>query len=96
MTTHYNEKGKFFTDVVAKDEVPVILQTKSHRIEGTLHVRLEDRIKDELNQDEPFLAITDAAIFGLDETKLYEVDFMAVNRANIIWIFATKELNGEE
>jgi hypothetical protein len=93
MTTHYNEKGKFFTDIVAKDEIPVILQTETHRIEGNLHVRLDDRLKDELDREEPFLAITDAIIYGQDGSKLYEVSFLAVNRANIIWIFKTTELN---
>jgi hypothetical protein len=93
MSTHYDEKGKFFTDIISKKVVPVKLQTSSHYIEGNVHIRHGERLKDELNHSEPFLAVTDCVIFKESGTELYRLDFIAVNRANIIWI---SPVNGDD
>ncbi len=89
MTIHYDEKGKFYTDIISKKDIYVTIQTNTHRIEGIVHARRGDRLKDELNSTEKFLAVTDAVIFGEDDTKLYSITFLAVHRDNIIWIFPT-------
>jgi hypothetical protein len=93
MSTHYDEKGKFFTDIISKKAIPVTIQTTSNRIEGIVHVRRGERLKDELNSSEQFLAVTDATIFNNEGAEVYQVNFLAVHRNNIIWIFPT---NGEE
>jgi hypothetical protein len=46
MTTEYDEKGKFYTNVVSKVAVPSIIQTTTHLIRGFVHVRQGDRYKD--------------------------------------------------
>ena len=89
MTTHYDEKGKFFTDIISKKDINVTIQTITHRIEGIVHARRGERLKDELNTDEKFLAVTDAIIFGSDNSKEYTVNFLAIHKKNILWIFPT-------
>jgi hypothetical protein len=87
MATHYDEKGKFFTDVISKKNIPVRIQTIHNRIKGILHIRRGERLKDELNNSEQFLAVTDVTIYDNDSTELYRIDFLALNRNNIIWVF---------
>ena len=61
MTLEFNEKGKYFTDIISKVAIPAIIQTVTHRIEGSVHIRLDGRVKDELDRNEPFLAVTETA-----------------------------------
>ena len=86
MTIHYDEKGKFFTNVVSKEKIPVIIQTTTNKVEGNIHVRLDDRIKDELDSDEPFIAVTEAVIFNLDGSEQFRTELSLVNRDQIIWV----------
>jgi hypothetical protein len=51
-----------------------------------LHVRHGERVKDELDRDEPFLALTDASILGPDEKVLHQTPFLAVQRDQIVWV----------
>ncbi|MCI0519796.1 MAG: hypothetical protein L0Z70_06005 [Chloroflexi bacterium] len=92
MSLQYDEKGKYFTEVVATDAVPVIIQLVQTRVEGRMHVRSGGRIKDELNKPEQFLAVTDAIVFGPENQFLYEVEFLAVNRSHIVWIIPEEEI----
>ena len=86
MSVRYDDKGKFFTDVITKDPVPSIVQTLVSRIQGNLYVRLSDRVTDELNRDDKFLAVTDAEIYDLQGQKIYDAEFMLVNSDQVIWI----------
>ncbi len=86
MSLEFNEKGKYFTDIVSKVAVPAIIQTTLHRIEGSIHVRLDGRVKDELDRPEPFLAVTGAKIYAADGSLVYEAEFMTVARSQIVWI----------
>lgn len=92
MATSYDEKGKHFTNVISKVPEDVIIQTTKHRISGKAHIRLENRLKDEVSGSELFLAITDAAIEDEQSGFLYHTNFMLVNREQIIWILPTNEL----
>ena len=92
MSTHFDEKGKFFTPVITKEPVPVIIQTVLHRINGNIYVRPEDRIKDELDRADAFLAITEATIFDLMGQEIFSADFITVNRYHIIWILPVADL----
>lgn len=91
MTVEFDEKGKIFTDVVSKITIPAIVQTTEHLIEGNVHVRRDERLKDELDRDELFLAITDATVLGTDGRPLYQARFLAVRRAQIVWVMPSKE-----
>lgn len=91
MSVDFNEKGKYFTDIISKVAVPAIIQTTMHRVEGSIHVRLDGRVKDELDRTETFLAVTHAKVFGLDGAQLYQTDFMTVARAQIIWVIPSDD-----
>jgi hypothetical protein len=86
MSLEFNEKGKYFTDIISKSAVPAIIQTTMHRIEGFIHIRLDGRLKDELDRNESFLAVTNARVFNADGTLLFETDFLSVSRLQIIWV----------
>jgi hypothetical protein len=92
MTIRFDDKGKFFTEVVSKEVVPVIIQTITHRIHGKIHIRPGERLKDEINQAEPFVAVTEAEICdGLDRI-IFQADFMVVYREQIVWMIPRDQL----
>ena len=91
MSFEYDSKGKIFANVVTKVAVSALVQTTLHMIRGTLHIRQGERVKDELDRDELFLAITDATVLAPDGTVLQRAPFLAVRRAQIVWIIPTAE-----
>ena len=91
MTIEFDDKGKIFTDVVSKVATPAIVQTTGHLIRGNVHVRQDERLKDELDRDELFLAITDASVLGADGQTLHQTRFMAVRRAQIVWVMPVQD-----
>ena len=86
MTIDFDDKGKIYTDVVPKVAIPAVVQTTTHLIRGNVHVRRDERLKDELDRDELFLAITNASVIGSDGQTLPQARFMAVRRAQIVWV----------
>jgi hypothetical protein len=86
MTFEYDEKGKIFTDIVSKVSIPATIQTTTHLIRGHLHVRRDQRIKDELDLTENFLAMTDVSVLGPDGQTLFQAPFLAVRRSHIVWV----------
>jgi hypothetical protein len=96
MSIEFNEHGKYFTDIISKVAVTAIIQTTTHRIEGEIHVRLNERIKDELDRTETFLAVTNAKVIAADGSILAEGDFISVSRSQIVWIVPTGESKEEE
>jgi Family of unknown function (DUF6812) len=95
MITQYDEKGKIFTQVVAKRPVPVIIQTLQNTIRGSVHVRPDERVKDELNtltERDRFLAVTDAVILNSLNEELFHTNFLVVNVDQIVWILPEEEL----
>ena len=83
---YYDEKGKVFTDVVSKVAIQATVQTTTHLMRGYLHVRRDQRIKDELDHSEKFLALTDVSILGPDGQSLFQAPFVAVQQAQIVWV----------
>lgn len=86
MTIEYDDKGKIFTDIVTKVSVPATIQTTTHLMRGNIHVRRDQRIKDELDLKESFLAITDVNVLGADGQVIFQAPFLAVHRAQIVWV----------
>jgi hypothetical protein len=86
MQNDYTEKGKIFTVVIPKLPVQVTIQTVMHRIHGEVYVRPEARMKDELNQSEQFMAVTNAEVFDLNGVSLYNSPFLTLNIDHIIWL----------
>ena len=86
MTIEYDEKGKFFTDRISKNPVDVLVQTTEGLIHGTVHVRKNERLKDELDRDEVFLALTEASVYNTAGEMTQEKDFIAVHKRQIVWV----------
>ena len=92
MPMDYNESGKFFTEVIRKKPIRVIIQTTQQLIHGNVHIRPEARLKDEIDQGELSLAITEAVVYGNTGEILYKSKFLAVNRRQIVWILPEEDL----
>ena len=95
MTTEYDEHGKVFTDIVSKVSIYVNLQTTTHMIRGRMHIRRDQRVKDELDRSEKFLALTDVQVLGPDGQALFQAPFLAVKREHIVWVMPEQK-QGEE
>lgn len=91
MFSQFEEKGKIFTNVVNKKPINVRIQTHEHIILGTVHIRPDNRLKDEINLAETFLAVTDAVVQDLSGNVVFRSNFIAVNRTHIIWLLPTDE-----
>jgi len=94
MTIEYDEKGKFYTDVVAKLPVSCLIQTTTHLMRGFVHVRQGERFKNELERDEIFLAVTNVNILGVNDEVLYTSPFMAIKRFQIVWVMPVADDQG--
>ena len=86
MSFEYDEKGKIYTNVVRKKVVNAMLQTTTHLMRGTLHIHHDERVKDELDRDESFLALTDVSVLGVDGKPIHQAPFLAVRRSQIVWV----------
>jgi len=87
MSIRYNEKGKYFADVIPKERVRVTIQTLKHLVRGFVYIHPKKRLKDELETAENFIAVTDAQVSDDNGKILYEVDFLAINIDQVIWLF---------
>lgn len=88
-------KERGFRPLISTLQFPVIIQTVSNRIIGNLHARENERIKDALNSTETFIAMTNVQIFDLNgQVELKKSDFLAINRAEIIWVIENKPPTG--
>jgi hypothetical protein len=95
MSIEYDEKGKIFTDVVSKTAIHATIQTTTHLLQGYIHVRRDQRIKDELDRDKDFLALTDVSVLGSNGQSLFQAPFLAVRRSHIVWVMP-EEKTGQE
>ncbi len=92
MITHFDDKGKIFTDVIQKIPVGVTVQLPSQRLHGMIHLRAEGRVKEEMNAPEPYLALTKVDVYNFEGKNLiFSADFMAVNKSQIVWIVADSD-----
>jgi uncharacterized protein DUF6812 len=96
MTFEYDEKGKIFTEIVSKVAIPATVQTTTHLIRGQLHVRRDQRIKDELDLNENFLAMTEVSVMDPDGQTLFQAPFLAVRRSHIIWVLPEQNRSEEK
>jgi hypothetical protein len=96
MITHFDDKGKIFTDVVQKVPIKVTVQLSAQQLHGTMHLRSEKRIKEEMNDPESFLALTQVDVFSVDGAELvFSTNFLAVNKKHIQWIVADVDYKQE-
>ena len=95
MVFERDEKGKFFTDVVRKKAVLAIIQTLTHRMRGFVHVREGERLIDEINHADPFIAVTQAEIFSPEGEVIQSCAFLVLNREHIVWLAPVEEENDD-
>ncbi len=95
MTIEYDDNGKIFTDIVSKIAIYATVQTTTHLMRGRVHVRRDQRIKDELDLNENFLALTDVSVLTADGQVAFQAPFIAVKRTHIVWVIPEPN-NGEE
>lgn len=94
MTVRFDPKGKYYTEVVNKIPVPVVIQTTHQRIHGNVFKHPGRRLIDELNEVPNFIAVTDALV--LDGETSLETTFLTVHRDHIVWIAPDDEIKREE
>ncbi len=88
-----DHKGKVFSIRVDKNTLHVIIATERHTVIGFVYVRPGNRLKDELNDEERFIAVSDAQVFDMSGTNLlYKTHFMAMDKTHILWVLPTDEL----
>ena len=95
MSFDYDDKGKIFTEVVSKIAVYATIQTTMHMLRGRIHVRRDQRIIDELDVQENFIALTDVTVLGADGQTLFQSPFLAVHRSHIVWVLPEQKSSEE-
>lgn len=91
MDYEYDNKGKIFTEVISKDLVDVLVQTTKHLLRGTIHVRQDKRLQDELDNGRHIIALTGASILDAEGKTLYKRDFIALQREQIVWVIPAED-----
>jgi hypothetical protein len=88
MDERVDAKGKFYTPRVTKSSVPIIARVADTIIKGKMNLMPDNRLKDELDSDEAFVAITEAEVLDAHtERVLFRVEVVIVNKQSIAWIF---------
>ena len=59
-------------------------------------MRVDERVKNELDLSEPFLAVTDAKVFAPDGSLIYQTAFMSVSRSQIVWVVPSEGTSSSE
>jgi hypothetical protein len=86
-----DDTDKFFTAHVTTLHLPVTACIGNWIVEGTAHLKGDNRLKDELNDGETFIAFTQARVWEMGSQKLaYEIDVLIVHKNQIVWIFPRK------
>ena len=52
---------------------------------------MDNRIIDELNETNQFMAITDAKIMDQEDNVLYQAEFLSINVNQIIWVLPVED-----
>jgi hypothetical protein len=86
MPYRYDQNGKIFTNIIAKDAIEALVQTITHRVSGMIYFRPGERLKDELNRADKFIAVTNATVYNAAGEVLYRADFLSINRDHIVWL----------
>lgn len=88
MALSIDDKGKYFTERISKRGLRVTLSARGTRIQGTIHLAPEHRLKDELDSAEDFIALTDAKIFdATDKRAQHNTPLLLVNKEQIDWVY---------
>lgn len=92
MYDRVDEKGKVFTPRVRTAAVEVEVTTIHGLVHGFMHVKVQDRMRDELNRtDEDFIAMTGANIRTRADSVPQKVGFIALNKRHIVSVVPISE-----
>jgi hypothetical protein len=91
MNSQFDEKGKIYTNKVFKIPVLVKIRTLSHLIHGEVFIKPGERLKDEINNSEQFLAVSNASIYNDQGDKLFQSNFLIVNLDQMVWLIPEEE-----
>ena len=69
--------------------VVTVMTLQGYRIVGDMHVAPGTRLTDEANREHTFLPLTDATVFTADGRQLTKVNFLVVNKNNIVLVAPT-------
>ncbi len=87
MDYRFDEKGKYYTRHVSKRETQVQVYAQGTVIIGWMHLLLDNRVKDELNSTEQFIALTHAEVRDLASNRILQQDqTIILNKSQITWI----------
>jgi hypothetical protein len=93
MVTHFDEKGKIYTNIVQKRAVWVTIQLPQTRVHGAVFLRSNERIKESLDEVGTFLALTQAEIYLPDGTSIEQKsNLLIINKSHIIWVLPDVEI----
>jgi len=96
MVTQYDDKGKIFTTIITKKPTEVMINTLLHKITGVVHYRPDNRLIDELNSTNQFVAVTNGKVYDQNNNLLYQSDFLTINTSQIIWVIPINELKQDQ
>jgi hypothetical protein len=92
MDFRVDQKGKYYTERVTKKTLQVIIATATNIIRGTVHVMRNLRLKDELNNDERFIAVTGAEVYDMSgQTRLHSNEVLLLNKDLVVWVLPQEE-----
>lgn len=95
MVTHFDEKGKIYTDIIQKQAIWVTIQLPNSRVHGAIFTRSNERIKEALDEAGAFLALTQVEILSADGNKVeIKTNFLAVNKSQILWVMPDADQAG--
>ena len=87
MDYRLDQKGKYYTTRVSKRTAKVRILAQGVLISGVMYLLLDNRVKDELNNGERFIAITDAELREPgSNTLLSQGETMILNKDQIVWV----------
>lgn len=88
MPLQIDDKGKYFTERINKRGLLVTLSVRGNRVQGTVHLAPDHRLKDEMNNDEQFIALTDAKLWDSTAMQIFrETNLIIVNKTQVDWIY---------
>jgi hypothetical protein len=77
----------------SKDKLKVVILTNTIRVEGEMHLVSGTRLTDIVNvKTKDFFPITNAKIFADSGETLYDLDYVAINREEIVAIFPVGDM----
>ena len=85
-----DERGKYYTDQVKTQHVEVLVLTVKGEVRGHAHLPPGTRIKDLLNSDDHFIALTNVTISGYESGRS-QARFIAINKLHVISVIPLQD-----